>query len=48
MEPTERSIPAVMMTRVIPRAMMLITAVWRTTLARLVSVKSAVKRSLRL
>ena len=34
--PTERSIPPAMMIMVMPSAMMLITAVWRTTLERLV------------
>ena len=54
-DPTERSIPPAMMIIVIPSAMMLITAVCRTTLDRLVSVRkcgdaieSATNRTIRL
>ena len=38
-EPTDRSMPPAMMTSVMPSAMMLITAVCRTTLERFVSVR---------
>ena len=37
--PTERSMPPAMMIRVMPSAMMLMTAVCRTTLERLVLVR---------
>ena len=37
--PTDRSMPPEMIIIVIPSAMMLITAVWRTTLERLVFVR---------
>ena len=37
--PTDRSMPPEMMISVMPSAMMLITAVWRTTLDRLVLVR---------
>ena len=38
-EPTDRSIPPAMMITVMPSAMMLITAVCRTTLERFVAVR---------
>ena len=38
-EPTDKSMPPATMTRVMPRAIMLITAVCRTTLDRLVAVR---------
>ena len=42
--PTDRSMPPDMMISVMPSAMMLITAVWRTTLDRFVFVKKVRRR----
>ena len=54
MEPTERSMPPLTITSVMPSAMMLITAVCRATLARFMEVRkwgvaivSATKRKIR-